>query len=279
MMKYIYLNLKRFDIPSSLGGVNRLAESPEWGPFIIRSITEPLAAMGDSMSFTVFFPEAHIIGAASAASPRQIPRIGCQSVFFEDTGSGNIGAFTSSRTANAAKALGCVDTIIGHCEERRALQNIMNAGDGNNVGVVNDILNKEIACAAKAGLRILYCVGERAEEQAAWETVLGEQLRRGLANIDTEGICIAYEPVWAIGPGKIPPDSAYIRKIAAFIKKETGGLPVVYGGGLKKENAPDIAGIHELDGGLIALTRFSGEIGFYPDEYIEIIKTYKRALN
>ena len=54
----------------------------------------------------------------------------------------------------------------------------------------------------------------------------------------------------------------------------TGGIPVVYGGGLKVDNAEMLASILEIDGGLIALTRFQGEIGFYPDEYVEIIRTY-----
>lgn len=54
----------------------------------------------------------------------------------------------------------------------------------------------------------------------------------------------------------------------------TDGMDVVYGGGLKIDNAKMLASVKEIDGGLIALTRFSGEIGFYPDEYLEIIKTY-----
>jgi len=84
----------------------------------------------------------------------------------------------------------------------------------------------------------------------------------------------AYEPVWAIGPGKTPPDRAYIQMIAQYIKEVSGGMDVVYGGGLKVDNAEMLAAIPEVDGGLIALTRFTGEIGFYPDEYLEIIKTY-----
>ena len=59
-----------------------------------------------------------------------------------------------------------------------------------------------------------------------------------------------------------------------FANSVTGGIPVVYGGGLKSDNAEMLASIPEIDGGLIALTRFQGEIGFYPDEYLEIIKTY-----
>ena len=75
-------------------------------------------------------------------------------------------------------------------------------------------------------------------------------------------------------PGKTPAGKEYITKIARFVKEVTGGIDVVYGGGLKVDNAEMLASIEEIDGGLIALTRFQGEIGFYPDEYIEIIRTY-----
>ena len=51
-------------------------------------------------------------------------------------------------------------------------------------------------------------------------------------------------------------------------------VPVLYGGGLKSDNAATISKIEGVDGGLIALTRFSGEIGFYSEEYLEIIRLY-----
>ena len=62
--------------------------------------------------------------------------------------------------------------------------------------------------------------------------------------------------------------------LTSLMIERTGGLPVAYGGGLKADNAEMLASISEIDGGLIALTRFSGEIGFYPDEYLEIIRLY-----
>ena len=62
--------------------------------------------------------------------------------------------------------------------------------------------------------------------------------------------------------------------LAVAAVRRTGGLDVVYGGGLKTDNAEMLASIDEIDGGLIALTRFTGEIGWYPDEYLEIIRTY-----
>ena len=104
--------------------------------------------------------------------------------------------------------------------------------------------------------------------------MLGDQLAIGLDGTDKSRVVIAYEPIWSIGPGKTPADKPYIEKIARFVKERTGGLDVVYGGGLKVDNAEMLASIDEIDGGLIALTRFQGEIGFYPDEYLEIIKTY-----
>ena len=99
----------------------------------------------------------------------------------------------------------------------------------------------------------------------------------GLAGVDKSRVVIAYEPVWSIGPGKTPADKDYITKIARFVKERTGGMDVVYGGGLKADNAAMLASIEEIDGGLIALTRFQGEIGFYPAEYLEIIRLYLGA--
>ena len=143
--------------------------------------------------------------------------------------------------------------------------------------MVNQLLQQEIQCALARGLNVLYCIGEKSEEQAAWQQVLGGQLSIGLAGLtdaDKSRICIAYEPIWSIGPGKTPADKPYITKIARFVKEQTGGMDVVYGGGLKTDNAEMLASIPEIDGGLIALTRFSGEIGYYPSEYLDIIRLY-----
>lgn len=139
---------------------------------------------------------------------------------------------------------------------------------------VNRLLNKEVRCAIDAGLKVVYCIGETLEEQPQWEAVLGDQLEIGLADADRDRVVIAYEPVWSIGPGRTPADKDYITKIARFVKEKTGGMDVVYGGGLKADNAAMLASIKEIDGGLIALTRFQGEIGFYPEEYLEIIRLY-----
>ncbi len=276
-MKYIFLNLKRFDIPPELGGVNRLAPLPQWGAAVVTGVQEKLRPLAEECRFPVFFPEAHILGAAGALAADSPVELGCQGVFRQDTAvGGNFGAFTTGRPAHAAAALGCGWTMIGHCEERRDKAGVLAEAGVQDTAAVNRVLNQEVRRAAEAGLNVLYCIGETAEESPRRDEVLREQLTVGLEGVDTADgkVVIAYEPVWAIGPGKTPPGREFIQEVARVIKGITGGLPVVYGGGLKTDNAAMLASIPEMDGGLIALTRFTGEIGFYPDEYIEIIHTY-----
>lgn len=275
-MKHLYLNLKRFDVPVEYGGVNRIAPVAEWGRYIVENTQEALKQYDPSQAeFVQYFPEAHILGAVAARCEGSPVQIGCQSVYRMNTAvGGNFGAFTTNRPASIAKAMGCTSTIIGHCEERNDKAGILAEAGVTDTAAVNRLLNQEIKLAIQQGLTVLYCIGEKSEEQEQWEKVLGDQLSIGLKDVDTSKVVIAYEPIWSIGPGKTPADKPYITKIARFVKEQTGGLDVVYGGGLKADNAEMLASIPEIDGGLIALTRFTGEIGFYPQEYIEIIKLY-----
>ena len=275
-MKHLYLNLKRFDVPVEFGGVNRIAPVADWGRYIVSHTQEGLKRYDPSeVEFVQYFPEAHILGAVAARCEGSPVQVGSQSVYRMNTAvGGNFGAFTTNRPASIVKAMGCTSTIIGHCEERNDKMGVLAEAGVTDTAAVNRLLNQEIKLAIGQGLTVLYCIGEKSEEQEQWEQVLGDQLRIGLEGVDTSKVVIAYEPIWSIGPGKTPADKPYITKIARFVKEVTGGLDVVYGGGLKVDNAEMLASIEEIDGGLIALTRFQGEIGFYPEEYLEIIKTY-----
>ena len=275
-MKHIYLNLKRFDVPADMGGVNRISDVKDWGGYIVENTQDALKSYDPSaVEFAMYFPEAHLLSASAAKNEGSPIQIGCQSVFREDVApGGNFGAFTTNRPAAAMKAVGCTTTIIGHCEERNDKAGILAEAGVTDTAAVNRLLNKEIRAAIAQGLTVLYCIGEKSEEQEQWQEVLGAQLDIGLEGVDTSKVVIAYEPIWSIGPGKTPADKPYIQKIASFVKERIGGMDVVYGGGLKKDNAAMLASIPEIDGGLIALTRFAGEIGYYPDEYLEIIRLY-----
>lgn len=278
-MKHIYLNLKRFDVPAELGGVNRIADMKEWGKYIVENTQEELKKYSpEEVEFAMFFPEIHLFSACQAKTENSPVQVGCQGVFRDDVAPGkNFGAFTTGRPAAAMKAAGCETVIIGHCEERNNLAGILAEAGVVNTKAINTILNKEIKSAVDRGMKVLYCIGEKSEELEQWQEVLGEQLELGLKNVDKSMVTIAYEPVWSIGPGKTPAGKEYITKIARFVKEKTDGMDIVYGGGLKQDNAAMLASIPEIDGGLIALTRFQGEIGYYPEEYLEIISLYMNA--
>ena len=275
-MKHIFLNLKRFDVPAALGGVNRIAPIESWGRYIVENTQEALKHYDPSeVEFVQFFPEAHLLGAMAARQEGSPVQVGCQGVYRMNTAvGGNFGAFTTNRPVSAMKAMGVMHTIIGHCEERNDKMGILAEAGVTDTKAVNRILNQEIRLAVDAGMKVLYCIGEKDTELDRWDAVLKEQLEIGLEGVDKSQVVIGYEPIWSIGPGKTPAGKDYITKIARFVKEVTGGTDVVYGGGLKVDNAQMLASIDEIDGGLIALTRFQGEIGFYPEEYVEIIRTY-----
>ncbi|MGE5615168.1 MAG: triose-phosphate isomerase family protein [Bacillota bacterium] len=257
-MKYIFINLKRFDVPYELGGICPTPDPVAWIADIMRQ-----SADITNVELVYFLPEALILPAI-AHKPANVA-IGAQGVYREDIRpNGNFGAFTSQFPATAAKNYGCTWAMIGHSEERKDKD--------------DTCLNKELACASEAGLKTLYCVGEKAEELSDRYNVIHKQLEVGLRNVKTKTV-IGYEPVWAIGPGKTPPGKEYISEISSFIKdtvmKLYGYEPlVVYGGGLKESNAKEIGSVKTIDGGLVALTRFEGKIGFYPSDLKRIIKNY-----
>ena len=243
LMKHIYLNLKRFDVPVEFGGVNRLAPVADWASCIVKNTQEELKTYDPTeVEFGMYFPEVHLLNAVAAKTEGSPVQIGCQSVFRADTAvGGNFGAFTTNRPASAMVAAGCETTIIGHCEERNDKAGILAEAGVTDTDAVNRLLNQEIKCAIERGMKVLYCIGEKSEEQEQWQEVLGKQLEIGLKDVDTSKVVIAYEPIWSIGPGKTPAGKEYITKIAKFVKEKTNGMDIVYGGGLKQDNAEMLA--------------------------------------
>lgn len=280
-MKHVFLNLKRFDITPERGGVNRLAAPDVWGAAVIGSIQECATKHAQECEFAAFLPEAHVVGAVGALSSDSAMGVGCQGVWGSDTAPGaNFGAFTTLRTANSMAQLGVTWVLVGHCEERMSLRAVMaEAGVEGSVAeaAIGRILNREVRAAQSAGLSVLFCLGERESEVEHADKVLASQLTAGLEGADLARAVVAYEPVWSIGPGKTPADAPYIQRVACLLKEVLPGIDVVYGGGLKADNAQMLASIPEVDGGLIALTRFTGQIGFYPEEYRQIVELYLGA--
>lgn len=142
-MKHLCLNLKRFDVPAAMGGVNRLSDGADWAQTIISRVDEELKQYRGAARFPMYFPEAHVINAAKTVSADSLVEVGCQSVYRADVAPGvNFGAYTTNRPAAAMKALGVSSTIIGHCEERADKLGVLQEAGVTDTAAVNRLLNK-----------------------------------------------------------------------------------------------------------------------------------------
>lgn len=170
-------------------------------------------------------------------------KLGAQNMFWEDKG-----AYTGEISGPMLVDIGCSHVIIGHSERRQYF------------GETEETVNKRIAAAKKAGLEVIFCVGEVIEQREAGQTnnVLATQLSGGLKGHDLNGITIAYEPVWAIGTGKTAtPDMANETQtfIRNWMKDKYGAdaeaVTIQYGGSVKPDNIKELMTQPEIDGALV----------------------------
>jgi len=162
------------------------------------------------------------------------------------------GAFTGEVSAPMLRDAGCTHVVIGHSERRQYF------------GETDESVAKKVASAQASGLIPIVCVGETLAEREAEQTleVIGRQLRRGLLGRDAAAISalvIAYEPVWAIGTGKVAtPEQA--QSVHAFIRgivvelagaAAAGACRILYGGSVKPDNIDVLMRQPDIDGALV----------------------------
>lgn len=189
-------------------------------------------------------------------------KIGGENCFWEDGGS-----YTGEISTRMLKDLGCNFVIIGHSERRGYFKE------------TNKIVNKKIALALDAKLKVILCIGETKKErdQGDFSKVIESQLKKGLKKIPRTKInqlLIAYEPIWAIGSGKsckpveVQITSLLIRKVLTRIysRKQAEKVPVLYGGSVNKDNALEYLEKGAIRGLLI------GGASLRPKEFVKIIK-------
>ena len=191
-----------------------------------------------------------IKGAANVlAFDRADAKIGAQNVC-EIMPEGNA-AYTGEVSVAMLKDLECDYCIIGH-SERRAM------------GETDEMVNAKVKLLLQNGITPIICCGEdeQVNEQCGTAEFVSEQIDKaidGLTAEQADKIVIAYEPIWAIGTGKIPiPEDAdavcaAIRKViaTAFDEQSAQAVRVLYGGSMKPENAEQFLSMPNIDGGLI----------------------------
>ncbi|SEQ86189.1 triose-phosphate isomerase [Sphingobium sp. YR768] len=159
------------------------------------------------------------------------------------------GAYTGSLSAEMLAEAGATWVITGHSERREA------RGETNA-----DIASKSEA-AHKAGINVILCVGETLAVRDAGkaEQVVADQLLASLPDdAAADWLAVAYEPIWAIGTGRIPTleavatmHAALRAALASRIGAEADKMRILYGGSMNGDNAADLMAIADVDGGLV----------------------------
>jgi triosephosphate isomerase len=160
------------------------------------------------------------------------------------------GAYTGELSAGMLLEAGCRWVIIGHSERRQYF------------GETDESVRDKTQAALAAGLQPIVCIGETLEEREAGDTlkVVGRQLDAFASVIaEKSGVAaIAYEPVWAIGTGKVASDeqaqevhAAIREKLAAVSADLAAATRVLYGGSVKPDNAAGLLACADIDGALV----------------------------
>lgn len=178
-----------------------------------------------------------------------------QDCFWEEEG-----AYTGEVSPGMLVDAGCSHVIIGHSERRHLF------------GETDEKINLKIRAALRAGLTVIFCVGETLLERESGETfaVLDRQIRAGLHSLSPENlekILIAYEPVWAIGTGKTATADqaedahAFIRQLVAglFSANLANALRILYGGSVKPDNIGTLMAQPDVDGVLVGGASLTAE--------------------
>lgn len=216
------------------------------GVALAKSINEEVKASKEDIGVIIAPPFTHLTAVNEVINTERI----CLAA--QNCASEAKGAYTGEVSAEMLKSLGAKAVIIGH-SERRAYYNES-----------NQILNKKVKLVLGQELKAIYCCGETLEERESGKLfeIINSQIVEGLFNLSSEdikNIIIAYEPVWAIGTG-VTASSDQAQEMHAFIRnlvKEKYGneiaqeIKILYGGSVKPDNASEIFGKEDVDGGLI----------------------------
>jgi triosephosphate isomerase len=205
----------------------------------------------------VIAPPFTALSAAAEATKGGNVQLSAQDVFWEEKG-----AYTGEVAPGMLLDVGCRHVIVGHSERRQHFYE-------DDVAV-----NRKIRAARKAGLAVIFCVGETLDEREAGKTfdVVRREVEAGLSEVGPENLVVAYEPIWAIGTGKTAtPEQA--QEVHAFIRKILRNLfgekaeetRILYGGSVTPENVDSLMSCRDVNGALV------GGASLKPDSFARIV--------
>ncbi|MCB9072380.1 MAG: triose-phosphate isomerase [Bdellovibrionaceae bacterium] len=189
----------------------------------------------------LLFPSFLSLPTFQSALAKSFVQYGGQNCYFA-----NMGAFTGEVSPTMLKAVGATHCLVGHSERRTLF------------GETNLDTAKKIQALQETGLTPVLCVGETESERTNNTTlaVIEKQLIEGLSQSDfSKPLILAYEPVWAIGTGKVA-TAENIREVHAFIhqfceQKYKIQLPILYGGSVNAKNCRELEAVEYVNGFLI----------------------------
>lgn len=206
-----------------------------------RFVKELLALPSIPEKDVILLPQA--LSAAALAEALQGTKI---SWGLQNSYSSASGAYTGENSLQVARDMGARYVLVGHSERRSLFQE------------TNETLALKVQHAQNLAVTPIYCIGETLEQRQKNQTrsILIEQLHRGLhLAVKDLPLIIAYEPVWAIGTGQVATPSqvlethGWIQEI--LLDHGFSGLPLLYGGSVKPENAAELKKLQHVDGFLI----------------------------
>jgi len=212
---------------------------------LLSSLMQGVSQSPDLACDIAIFPPAVYLYQVAKALYNSTIKWGLQNVNDADQG-----AFTGEHSSLMAKDMECDYTLVGH-SERRILFN-----------ETSEQIAKKVEALIKAGIVPVLCVGETLNERDAGKTltIIERQVKAvfDVVKINNTDIVIAYEPVWAIGTGRIAsPEQAQV--VHSFIRSLLIGYNtalsektrILYGGSVKADNAQEIFAQPDVDGGLV----------------------------
>ena len=208
----------------------------------LKSIAAGIQKLGGGFD-AVICPPATLIAAAVSSVESTGLAIGAQ-----DCSTDERGAFTGDVSAEMLADSGARYVIVGHSERRQG----RNESNG-------DVLRK-VERGVASGLAVIICIGETEQEMldGSTEALLRQQLEEALPrSVDPTQITIAYEPIWAIGTGRVPTLEriaevhGFVRAALSEVISDADSVRTLYGGSVKPENAGEISAIPDVDGVLV----------------------------